>query len=305
MAVPAELFRALGALCEPPDPADTRIAAALGLPGQLDPIDHVEVFVVQLVPYAAVYLGPEGMLGGEVADRIAGFWRALRLPVPAEPDHLAALLGLYATLGDAERDEPDPARRLLRRQARRVLLWEHLLSWAVPYTRAVATIAPPCYAAWADLLAEALLADAARLHPPGPTPRRYPPDPTGLPGPAGLSGLPSAEDGPAALARTVLTPARSGLILTRIDLARAARQTGLGLRIGERAFVLRSLLEQQPAATLSWLSAEADGWAARHRHDEAALGGIARHWRDRAAHTRDALLERQQVLEVTAHAAGR
>ena len=36
------------------------------------------------------------MLGGEARDRIAGFWRALGLVPPPEPDHLAVMLGLYA-----------------------------------------------------------------------------------------------------------------------------------------------------------------------------------------------------------------
>src|SRR6266496_675887 len=99
MPAAAEIFRALGALCEPPEPAHARLAAALGLPPPPDAAAFTEVFVFQLVPYAAPYLSPDGMLGGEAGDRVAGFWRALQLRPPAEPDHLAALLGLYAPLG--------------------------------------------------------------------------------------------------------------------------------------------------------------------------------------------------------------
>ncbi|HAC46500.1 MAG TPA: hypothetical protein DCF65_10605, partial [Chloroflexi bacterium] len=84
---------------------------------------------LQLWPYASIYVGAEGKLGGEARDRVAGFWRALHLTPPAEPDHLAALLGLYATLADMEAAEQDPARRQLRRSSRQALLWEHLLSW--------------------------------------------------------------------------------------------------------------------------------------------------------------------------------
>ena len=84
-----ELFRALGAVAG--DPADARTAcAALGWAGP-DNAEHTEVFVLNCPPYAAVYLGAEGGLGGDAADRAAGFWRAIGLAPPGEPDHLTAL----------------------------------------------------------------------------------------------------------------------------------------------------------------------------------------------------------------------
>src|SRR5581483_10798351 len=94
-----ELLRALGAMADSPVAARA-VAAPLGL----DPVgddEHTEAFVLNCPPYAAVYLGPDGALGGEGADRAAGFWRALGLTPPAEPDHLTALLALYASLGEA------------------------------------------------------------------------------------------------------------------------------------------------------------------------------------------------------------
>ena len=104
----AELFRALGAVAG--DPADARTAcAALGLPVPGN-AEHTEVFVLNCPPYASVYLGAEGGLGGEAADRVAGFWRAIGVPPPAEPDHLTALLSLYARLGEARRRDGPPAR---------------------------------------------------------------------------------------------------------------------------------------------------------------------------------------------------
>jgi hypothetical protein len=296
MLVVPELFRALGALCEPSGPAHQRIIGALGLPGRADPADHTELFIFQLVPYASVYLGPEGMLGGEAADRVAGFWRALRLAPPREPDHLAGLLGLYATLGETEDGERDTARRLLWQESRRALLWEHLLPWAVPYARAVTTDAPMPYAAWGELLAQVLVAEAASLAPPGTPPLHL----------RDVPGLPEPGKDPRLLVRAILTPVRSGLLLTRWDLARGARALGLGLRAGERAFALGSLLDQDPVATLGFLAEEAARWAARHRQTEAALGEVGRHWRGRAEVTRALLLELQRVAEeMTAHAAGR
>ena len=53
-------------------------------------------------------------------------------------------------------------------------------------------------------------------------------------------------------------------MLTRADLVRCARSLGLGVRIGERAFVLRRLLEADAVGVLGFLAAEADRWAEQH-----------------------------------------
>lgn len=279
MPLDPELFRALGALCEPPDPAHARLAGALGLPGSAQPADYTDLFVLQLVPYASVYLGADGMLGGDAVDRVAGFWRALRLDPPREPDHLAGLLGLYATLAEQERSEPDRARVLMWREARRALLWEHLLTWVPPYTAAAADVAAPFYAAWARLLGETMYA-AARVLPAPQTPPLHLRDrPDG----------PDVEQGVHSLVRRLLSPVRSGLILTRADLARGARHGGTGLRQGERAFALRAMLGQDPVATFGWLTDEAGRWVCRHRSAEPVLGTVAVQWGTRAAATRRAL----------------
>jgi TorA maturation chaperone TorD len=291
MPLTPDLFRALGALCEAPDPAHARLADALGLPGRPDPADHTELFVLQLVPYASVYLSPDGMLGGETADRVAGFWRALHLTPPPEPDHLAALLGLYATIAEQELAEPDPARAILWHQARRALLWEHLLTWVPPYTAAAADTAAPLYAGWARLLGDALRAEASALSGPSTTALHLRDRPAPLDTDGGLEPL----------VRGLLAPARSGLILTRADLARGAHGTGVPPRLGERAFVLRSMVSQDPAATLGWLVAEADRWAERHRAAEPVLGGVARAWRTRAEATRAALTHAQRTATEVAH----
>ena len=283
MTLAPDLFRALAALCESPDPAHARLAETLGLPGRSDPESHTELFVFQLVPYASVYLGPEGKIGGEARDTIAGFWRALRLIPPAEPDHLAALLGLYATLGERECGEAEPARRLLWRQARQAMLWEHLLTWLPPYLHAVTEAAPRFYTAWAQLLRDALLAEAAEL--------TGPPDSL-----IHLRGLPAPPDGASdAFIRGLLTPARSGVILTRRDIARGARAMKLGLRAGERAFSLRWLISQDPVAACGWLETEAARCEAWHSADRPALGDIAVHWLSRAEATRHALRRTQDT----------
>jgi len=274
----AELFRALGVLAEPPGAEHARLAALVGVPVP-SRSDWTEAFIVQLPPHASIYLGSEGMLGGEAADRVAGFWRALRLRVPADPDHVTALLGLYATLLEAEANESAPARRLLWREARTALLHEHLLSWLLVYSAAMGDVGPESYRRWASLLREALAAEAADVG----TPLRPPMHLRDVPA---LSWTGESLD---TLFDELLAPVRAGFVVARAHLAEAARHTSLGLRVGDRRRMLRGLLEQDPPATLEWLTDQAKTWSARHAANEQLAGPIAAYWSERAAATQAAL----------------
>ncbi|HET9001802.1 MAG TPA: molecular chaperone TorD family protein [bacterium] len=272
----SELVRALAVLAEPPGSEQARLGRLLGLDGIPDPAEYTEVFALQLYPYASVYLGAEGMLGGDARDRVAGFWRALHRAPPAEPDHLTALLGLYAALGEHARGEPDPPRRLMGRLSREAFLWEHLASWLFPYLDKLRDVAPPFYRSWGALLAETLTAEIEGAGPPGALPlhlRLAPP----LPDPR--------VDGAEAFTSGLLSPVRSGMVLTRADLARAAHSLELGLRMGERRFILAALLSQDPGGTLGWLAGEALAWVSRHEAHQTVTGHVALFWAGRAAAT--------------------
>ena len=268
-----ELFRALATLAEAPSPETDRVAGLLELPGRADVAEYTDVFGLQLWPYASIYIGGDGNLGGEARDRVAGFWRALRLTPPAEADHLAALLGLYASLAESEAAEQDPARMQLRRSSRQALLWEHLLSWLPAYLAKLDEIASPFYRSWAALLRQALTADARASGPPAQLPlhlREVPPlsDPS--------------EDGADAFLAAIVSPARTGMLLVRDDLSRAARDLGLGLRQGERTYVLKALLSQEPDATLKWLANEAARWKGIHDSMPDELEPVRGYWSERA-----------------------
>lgn len=260
-------------MAESPGPETERVAHVLELPGRADVAEHTDLFGLQLWPYASVYAGAEGKLGGEARDRVAGFWRALHLTPPAEPDHLAALLGLYASLAESEAAEHDPARQELKRSSRQALLWEHLLSWLPPYLARLQAIASPFYRAWGGLLGEALGAEARASGPPARMPLHLREAPA-LPDPAA--------DGAEAFLAGLLTPVRTGMILVRDDLRRAARDLGLGLRQGERAYVLKALLGQEPAATLEWLAREAAAWKGIHDSMPEELEPVRGYWSERA-----------------------
>lgn len=278
--VSPELFRALAVVCEGPQAGP--VAAALG--AVPDPADHTDLFSFQLPPYASIFLGADGMLGGDPAGRVTGFWRALHLDPPAEPDHLAALLGLYAALAEAEEDETDPARRRLRGEARRALLAEHLAPWVFVYATAATRVAGAGYRPWAEALSAAVLAEA---------------DAADLAGTARNSGTgslplhlreapPPAEpgdDGLDAYLGRLLASVASGIVITRRDLVEAARRLNLGLRMGERRFVLSALVTQDPAAVAGWLADEATAWAEEHDRLVPVTGDTARFWRERARGT--------------------
>jgi hypothetical protein len=251
-----ELLRTLAILAEPPCPEHRPLSELLKLGPPPDRAAFTDVFELQLYPYASFYLGAEGMLGGEARDRIAGFWRALGQPPPPEPDHLATMLALAARLAELEEEALRAAARGGWRRARRAWLWDHLLSWLPLYCDKAATLAPPYYQRWAALLMAALTEEAGALGKQDRLSlhlREAPPlaDPR--------------QDGGEAFLTALLAPARSGLVLVRSDLERAARQLGLGCRAGERRFALRALLSQDAAGVLWWLSRFAADAASRYR----------------------------------------
>ena len=275
-----ELLRAIAAVADSPAGARA-VCPALGL-APPSAAEHTGVFVLNCPPYESVYLGPDGALGGEGADRVAGFWRALSLAVPAEPDHLASLLGLYAELGEAALRAPQQATAVALARSAHALFDEHLWPWLPAYLDAVADLSGSALTGWARLAQQVVTAERERV-PAGP---RLPLSLRTAPHP-GDAGLGSGE-----LTALLTTPARSGFILTRARLAAGAASAGVGHRIGERRFALRAMLEQDLAATLAWLGSEAARWAARHARR--ADDPVSQWWSERASATR-ALL--RQVAE--------
>jgi TorA maturation chaperone TorD len=265
-----ELLRALGAVADSPAGAPAA-ARALGLT-PASAAEHTEVFVLNCPPYASVYLGPDGALGGEGTDRAAGFWRAIGIPPPAEPDHLAALLALYARLGEAASETRSPATAAALTRTRAALLWEHLWPWLPAYLDAVTDLGTSALTAWARLTRHAMTAEFSAQ-----------PAPAQLPLALREALAPAGPDGRVGdLTASLTTPVRSGIILTRCRLASGAGAAGVGYRIGERRYTLRAMLEQDPAATLDWLGQEAQRWEQLHA---TRTGDVSRWWAARAAST--------------------
>jgi len=288
-------------LAEPPTEAHEAVARALGLSRVPSAADYSDVFLFQLYPYASVHLGPEGMMGGEARARVAGFWRALGLEAPEEPDHLSALLGLYATL--AENPSPtEDAVALLRRSGRGALLHEHLAPWLFQFAERVAELSRGFYGAWARLLDDVFRTEVEDGAEAGF-------DPTMLP--VHLREAPTLpdprEEGATAFLSGLLAPVRSGLLLARADLARISSELDLGLRAGERRYAMESLLSQDAPGVLVALARESRRQGALHAARVGWLGATARFHADRADRTAELLddLARQHSTVTTAAAVPR
>jgi len=272
----ADLARSLGVFVERPDRSLSPVADALGL-ALPDREEHTALFVLALPPYGSIYLGPEGRIGGRARGVIAGFWRAVGADPGPEPDHLTALLGLYGSLIDrAEATEPE-ARRVLAVEAVRALFWEHLVSWLPAYLVAVRAHGG-VYARWADLCGRFLVDEARRLGPPAATPIHFR-DPGAGPDPR------SEED----FLEPLLAPVRSGIVLTRADLATLAQALDLGLRMGERRYALEEMLAHDPRGVLAGLADLAATWVRRLEELDHVLAPVVEHWARRAAATASTL----------------
>lgn len=267
-----EMLRALGAVALTPPPHNAQVCRALGLPVPTG-AEHTRVFVLGVPPHAAIHLGPEGKLGGEGLDRVAGFWRALQLPAPEDADHLGTLLMLYAELGAAETAATDETHRAHLRRSRSALLHEHLWSWAPGYLVAVHSLGVRPLGRWAQVTLCALRAELEDAEPNLllPLAMRAAPEP--------LSAHGTVDEALDA----IVTPARTGVLLTQRDLHEGARLAGVGFRRGERRFALRAMMQQDPLATLTWLLKHARFWV--DVHERSGDDPTTRWWQERARHT--------------------
>ena len=269
-----ELFRSLGAVILTPPPGNRALCGALDLPIPTG-VEHTDAFVLSAPPHGAIHLGPEGKLGGEGLDRIAGFWRVLGLQPPEDADNLGALLMLYAELGEAEQNASEERGRARLHRARAALFHEHIWSWAPGYLLAVTELGIASVAAWARLTEQALRAESAGLGQAEMLPLALRAAPPGM---AVADSLDETLD-------ALVAPIRSGMVLTYRDLANCANGVGVGLRRGERRFALRALLEQDAPGALTWLGAHARWWSQRCPSAQLKTNDPCAWWSRRAANT--------------------
>lgn len=225
-----EIVRAVPELSEAlPEPFDPDEAAA----------DHQHLFGFNVFPYASVFLDPDGLLGGPVAEavglhfRTAGFDIDLNQEGADHVGHTLAFLGfLAAAEADAwEDNRPDEAARM-QAHARR-FIDAHLLPWLPAFVEALQRQQVPFYPHLAGLT-EALVLDHRALlgstveavHALAPPPALLDDEKTGL------------KD----IAAYLATPPWSGFFLSRDDIGRLGRAENLPRGFGDRRLMLGNLL---------------------------------------------------------------
>lgn len=281
-----ELLRALGAALLTPPAQAGAVWEALEIDTPTG-ADYTEVVVLGAPPHEAIHLGPEGQLGGEGLDRVAGFWRALGRRPPEDADHLGALLLLYAGLGAAEAAAAAAGDEGVAgglRRSREALLHEHLWSWAPAYLVAVGRLDVPALAEWAGLALSVLRVELADAGPATRLPLALREAPEGVTVGGSLDGALDA----------LLAPIRSGLVITHRDLQEGAHRAGVGYRRGERRFALKAMLQQDSDATLVWLIEHTGLW--RQLREDLGDDATNQWWLDRVG-TTCAALQAQRVME--------
>ncbi|MDA8263006.1 MAG: hypothetical protein M0Z47_09255 [Actinomycetota bacterium] len=249
----------------------SELRALFGLEG-FSPADHTEVFALELLPDACIYLSPGAQLGGEPAERLDGFLTAAGIEPIREATSLANQLVMVADLiGQLLKVRPGGAESAAIEKVLAALLFEHVLPWAPAYATAT-TRMEPRLSAWAGAMVGTLAEVAAWL---------------GLPGwdmtPSVLEGRSKAVADATDLAVTAASPYLCGTFLTKRVIFERAYEAGLAPRIGSRKFMISSLLEQSPAMAAAVLREEAEFQAERWAELASAFGVPLVSWAESAS----------------------
>ncbi len=208
--------------------------------------DHQHVFGMSVPPFEGVFLDPEGVVGGVLADRLHDTYRAIGFapdPTTEEAEHLSTELRALAHLASAESDALEDGRRDLAEHLRLLsvrMLDGHLLRWLPTLTAAVRDTerAWPC--ALVDQIEDLVLMHREALGAP-----MLDLEPFTL---APLPPLLDADDtGLADVARVFTLPALSGTFLSRDDIARIGRGHRIPRGFGERRVLLENLFRSAAA----------------------------------------------------------
>jgi TorA maturation chaperone TorD len=204
--------------------------------------DHYALFGLNVFPYESIFLDVESNLGGPVAGEVMAFYQQAGFQVfqsGENPDHIRLELGLLAFLSSAEAEawgDGLEAVALRLRELQRRFLDVHLLPWLPGLTQAIRQQGAAFYTALADLTLElagehrAGLAGGASAASPG---FELPPAP---------DVLANEKTGLKEIASFLLSPAYSGMYLSREDISRLASRLGVPRGFGSREQMLTNLL---------------------------------------------------------------
>ncbi|MBI4786401.1 MAG: molecular chaperone TorD family protein [Chloroflexi bacterium] len=240
-------------------------------------VEFTRLFTLNVFPYASVYLDAEALLNTQTTARVqVAYARTAFEPDPAlaigAPDHFGVELLFVTHLWETGRAADE-------------FLNAEVLPWAGIFLHAVERNAHEEYYREAAREAHAWLMAQT-----GPSDWTLAPDPL------------EADDLDAVVAR-LITPSRTGLFLSKADLARIARDVNLPLGFGDRALMLTSLFRaageyERVSNLLGALKAEAHAWNefyAAEAQEFPAGANIAQNWLRRTTATLEWLKGMEQV----------
>ena len=269
------LFSSLGEIIEAPGAEQARMARMLGLPGEPNRHEFTNLFVIQLFPYASIYLNANGVAGGAVRRRAADYWRLTGGISPHEPDHVTALLKLYGSMQPTPADFTSPSI-----DTRRIVFWEMLASWLPMYLLRIRELGSPLYQAWSDVLFDVIEAEAGQLEAPAVMTSFL----------AAAPAAPSINEA-GAFVDSLFAPAVSGIIICRADLGRCAAAHRLTIRLADRRHTLKLMLMEKTGSVCAWLCGEFTRQADNLRRLPDVLSIVRDHWVRRAETSAAAIAE--------------
>ncbi|HET7090424.1 MAG TPA: molecular chaperone TorD family protein [Anaerolineae bacterium] len=277
-------------------------------PGELATA-YADLFLLNVYPYASVFLDPDGEMNGTRAQEMQDVYEQYRYAPDAlhdvgAPDHIGLMLGLLAHEGRDAHSIPSALRAGL----------PYLLDWAPVLCLAVER-EPAAHSFYRALASETRRVLFAEIESPDIEPRvrtsGHSAEPeleleleleSGLDPSALRAGFSGEEISVRSIVHRLLCPARSGVFLSRARLGAWARDLGVPLPFGGRFDVGISLFEaagvvDSTARLVDWLIAEVEEWdAAFMAWAEAGWRDYAVAWRARITRTARLLAEMRELL---------
>ena len=198
---------------------------------------YQELFGFNLFPHESVFLGTDGLLGGEISSAVQQMCEQAGYAPPENADHIGSELGLLAWLAGAESDAwADNATAIaLQLQNRQyVFLESHLLRWLPALVVAIQNHDDAFFAQAAVVTWQLVGAHFDALHR-----QRAIPTVTPLADPPDLLNNPDTTL--KAFARLFTTPAHCGVWIGRHELATLARNVGVPRGFGGRLDMFMNL----------------------------------------------------------------
>jgi TorA maturation chaperone TorD len=280
-------------------------------------VEEQRLFGMNVYPYESIFVDPELMLNTRATERIARLYHDCGFNSSqaraGAPDHLGLELRLMRDLITAElraQASGDAGGERWARAQQARCLHDHLAGWAPICARTIARVTTqPIYTLLATLTTELVLSDLDAHTAPVVSPRiaperslsfreiRLPADDSdpdvesSARSASGEGGNAEDAGGINAIVRQLITPAATGVLLTRADISAMGRTLHLPITIGERFQMLRSLFDAAgqfdnvPALleSLGRLFTEEDKAVAALIAAYPAWSGYGQDWRQRIA----------------------